>query len=96
MVWAANFAPGPTDTSKSGTLGTLYERPLSLGRVSVMIAQKLNNLMSIHSNVKKIHTSLSNLYPVAITDPDENKLIIYKYLIFNLFTLYYINLNKRM
>ena len=42
-----------------------------------MFAQKLNNLMSIHSNVKKIHTSLSNLYPVAITDPDENKLIIY-------------------
>ena len=42
-----------------------------------MFAQKLNNLMSIHSNVKKIHTSLSNLYPVAITDPDKNKLIIY-------------------
>lgn len=42
-----------------------------------MFSQKLNNLISIHSNVKKIHTSLSNLYPVAITNPDENKLIIY-------------------
>lgn len=42
-----------------------------------MFAQKLNNLMSIHPKVKKIHTSLSNLYPVAITNPDGNKLIIY-------------------
>lgn len=42
-----------------------------------MFAQKLNNLVSIHSKVKEIHTSLKKLYPVAIIDPDKNKLIIY-------------------
>jgi len=42
-----------------------------------MPLENLNALVSIHSEIKEVHPSLNKLYPIAITDVVDNKLIIY-------------------